>query len=128
MKLILVEDNADFVLTMRTLLELRGYDVKSYLRGQDFLQEAGGLADDDILITDYYLPDVNGIELVRRARALRPGVRAILLTGSREDSIVRAARSVRHCRVEYKPLDYESLDKSIREVSLRKGATRHSAV
>ncbi|MBV9190373.1 MAG: response regulator, partial [Betaproteobacteria bacterium] len=94
MKLVLVDDNADFVISMRMLLEMRGYDVKVYLTAQEFLQDVASLDEDDLLITDYYLPDLNGIEVVRRARARRPGLRAILLTGSREDSVVRAARSI----------------------------------
>ena len=124
MKLVLVDDNADFVISMRMLLEMRGYDVKAYLTAQEFLLDVGTLGEDDLLITDYYLPDLNGIEVVRRARARRPGLRAILLTGSREDSVVRAARSIRDCRVEYKPLPYEALEEGIREVLSRKRAPR----
>ncbi|MBV9190434.1 MAG: hypothetical protein JO292_07145, partial [Betaproteobacteria bacterium] len=48
--------------------------------------------------------------------------RAILLTGSREDSVVTAARAIRDCRVEYKPLPYEMLEEGIREVLSRKRA------
>jgi CheY-like chemotaxis protein len=116
MKLVLIEDNADLALTMRALLELRGYEVKCYLNGADFLRQAGELDNDDVVITDYYLPDLNGIELLRRVRAQRPGIKAILLTGSREDGVLRAARELPACRVEFKPLDYESLDRGIREV------------
>ena len=117
MKLVLIEDNADLALTMRTLLELRGYEVSCYLNGSDFLQHAGTLGDDDVVITDYYLPDLNGIELLRLAREKRPGVKAILLTGSREEGIVRAAAEIRDCRIEFKPLDYEALDRGIRAVA-----------
>jgi two-component system phosphoglycerate transport system response regulator PgtA len=115
-KLILVEDNADLALSMRTLLELRGYEVDCYLSAADFLRAAGSLSDRDIVITDYYLPDLNGIELVRQARATRPGVKAILLTGSREEAIVKAAKAVPGCRIEYKPLDYEALERTITQV------------
>jgi DNA-binding NtrC family response regulator len=114
MKLVLVEDNADFAESMRMLLEMRGYEVRCYLSGREFLRHAHSLDDDDVLISDYYLPDLNGIELVKRVRAERPRVKVILLTGSREESIVQAARQIPECRVEYKPLDYESLDRSIR--------------
>jgi CheY-like chemotaxis protein len=116
MKVVLIEDNADLALTMRTLLELRGYEVRCYLNGSEFLQQAGSLSDEDIVITDYYLPDLNGIDLLRRVRETHPGIKAILLTGSREDGIVRAARDIPACRLEFKPLDYESLDRGIREV------------
>ena len=124
MKLVLVDDNADFVISMRMLLELRGYDVKAYMSAQEFLQDIATLSEDDLLITDYYLPDLNGIEVVRRARARRPGLRAILLTGSREDSVTRAARAIRDCRVEYKPLPYEALEEGIRAMLSRRRPSR----
>lgn len=117
MKLVLIEDNADLALTMRALLELRGYQVECYLNGQDFLREVDRLGEDDVVITDYYLPDLNGIDLLKQARAKRPGIKAILLTGSREEGIVRAARGVAQCKVEFKPLDYEMLDRRIQEVA-----------
>lgn len=117
MKLVLVEDNADLAASMRVLLELRGYDIVCHLTAQGLLERVGELDDGDVVISDYYLPDLNGIELLRRLRAHCPGVRAILLTGSREESIVDAARAIPGCRVEFKPLDYEALDRSIREVS-----------
>jgi len=124
MKLVLVDDNADFVISMRMLLEMRGYDVKVYLTAQDFLHDVGNVTEDDLLITDYYLPDLNGIEVVRRARARRPGLRAILFTGSREDSVATAARAIRDCRVEYKPLPCEALEAGIRELLARKRTSR----
>jgi DNA-binding NtrC family response regulator len=115
-KLILVEDNADLAASMRMLLELRGYDIVCYLSAQGLLEHAAELDDGDVVISDYYLPDLNGIELLKRIRAHRPAVKAILLTGSREQGIVDAARAIAGCRVEFKPLDYEALDRSIRAV------------
>jgi len=116
-KLVLVEDNADLAASMRLLLELRGYDIDCYLNAQALLQKEATIEDADVVISDYYLPDLNGIELIKRIRAYRPAIKAILLTGSREQSIVDAARAIPGCRVEFKPLDYESLDRCIREVS-----------
>jgi CheY-like chemotaxis protein len=116
-KVLVIDDNPDFAESMRALLQIHGYDVRCYFSGQDFLRQVQTVTDDDIIITDYYLPDLNGIELVKRARAERPRVAAILLTGSREMGIAKAAREVADCRVEYKPLDYESLERSIRQLS-----------
>jgi DNA-binding NarL/FixJ family response regulator len=115
-KLVLVEDNADLAASMRMLLELRGYDIVCHLNAQGLLERAAELDDGDVVISDYYLPDLNGIELLKRIRAQRPSVKAILLTGSREQGIVDAALAIPGCRVEFKPLDYEGLDRSIREV------------
>lgn len=51
-----------------------------------------------------------------RVRARRDGLKAILLTGSREDGILQAAREVPACRVEFKPLDYDALERGIQAV------------
>ena len=116
MKLILVDDNPDFAETMRMLLQIRGYEVECHLNGQDFLRRLGNVTQDDVLITDYYLPDFNGIDLVKLVRGAHPGLKAILLTGSREDGIVQAARQLPACRVAFKPLDYDALHRNIGEL------------
>jgi CheY-like chemotaxis protein len=35
----------------------------------------------DLLIVDYAMPAIDGVETIRRARRLRPGLRALLITG-----------------------------------------------
>jgi two-component SAPR family response regulator len=35
----------------------------------------------DLLIIDYAMPGINGVETIQRARRLRPGLRALLITG-----------------------------------------------
>ena len=114
MKVILVEDNADLVESMRLLLQLHGHEAKCYLTGSELLQDLSGIGEQDLVVSDYYLPDLNGVELLKRVRAERPGVKAILLTGSREDGIVKAAQAIPGCGVLFKPLEYESLARSMR--------------
>jgi DNA-binding NtrC family response regulator len=113
-KVILVEDNADLVESMRVLLQLHGHEAKCYLTASELLADLGGIGEQDLVVSDYYLPDLNGVELLKRVRAERPGVKAILLTGSREDGIVKAAQSIPGCCVLFKPLEYESLSRSMR--------------
>lgn len=120
MKLILIDDNADFAETMRYLLQIRGYEVQCHFNGHDFLRRVSTVADDDVIITDYYLPDLNGVELVRRARAERPGVMAILLTGSREDGIEKDARQLADCELAFKPVDCQSLEKTIQRLEKKR--------
>jgi two-component system phosphoglycerate transport system response regulator PgtA len=115
MKIHLVEDNPDMLESLRLLLELRGYRVKTYLRALDLLEATGAEAVEpgDIVVSDYYLPDMNGVELMRRVRDHQPRVRTVLLTGSREQDIAAAARKLRDCTVLYKPLDFEALERGI---------------
>jgi DNA-binding NtrC family response regulator len=116
-KLVLIDDNADFAESMRAVLQILRHDARCYFNGHDFLRRIGQLGDIDLLITDYYLPDLNGIEVVKRARVERPGLKAILLTGSRENGIVKAAEGLGGCRIEFKPIDWKSLERSIRQLN-----------
>lgn len=45
----------------------------------------------DILVTDYSLPGINGVELIRKAKILHPAMKAVLLSMHDEPSIVREA-------------------------------------
>lgn len=66
-KLLLIEDNEEILYANRTMLELEGYTV--FPTGT---VEAGGKAaaevKPDIILTDIFLPDGNGMELCRSLR------------------------------------------------------------
>jgi DNA-binding NtrC family response regulator len=38
----------------------------------------------DLLLTDYFMPDISGAELIGHARELHPGLNVIVLTGHGE--------------------------------------------
>lgn len=116
MRIHIVEDNADMLESLKMLLEMRGWEVHGYLRALDLLEKSGAVGADDVLVSDYYLPDMNGVELVKRVREGQPRVRVLLLTGSREDSVAASARALRGCRVLYKPLDVDALEEGIRKL------------
>lgn len=82
---------ADGSLTMRRLvsitLEGAGYEVVEASSGMDALEKLKGM-DVEMVITDLVMPEMNGIELVRRLRnggnfGLKPIL--MLTTESRED-------------------------------------------
>ena len=121
MKIILVEDNADLAQSMQMLLSLQGHEARIFLTSQQLLDEAACTDDADLVVSDYYLPDLNGVELIKRLRARRPGLQAVLLTGSREESIVRAASRIADCDILHKPLDCEELTRTLESLN-RKAA------
>jgi DNA-binding response OmpR family regulator len=106
---LIVEDNADLAESMRMLLELHGCRARVFLNANDLIEREGSVEPGDILVTDYYLPDLNGVELIRRMRKRHPRLQALLLTGSREDAIQLAARRLGGCGVLYKPVEFAEL-------------------
>ncbi len=85
MKIVVVDDEPTIVLMCRRVLESQGHAVRGFTDVQTALVqlEAEGA---DLLVVDYKMPELNGIEFIQRAWALRPGLRVVMITahGTRE--------------------------------------------
>lgn len=78
---LLVDDNADGLLVRRALLEEQGFDVHIAENGEEGLRlfELRSFA---VVVTDYRMPVMGGLELIRRIRAsLKPLTPIVLLSG-----------------------------------------------
>ena len=64
----------------------------------------------DLLISDFYMPELNGIELLKEARKVHPDSTFILLTGyADKDSAIEAINEISLYRYIEKPWDNEDL-------------------
>ena len=63
------------------MLESYGFDVLFAASGNDALGIIGSARPVDLILADFRLGGMNGIELVRQARVLKPHLRAILISG-----------------------------------------------
>jgi len=79
-KILLVDDNPDGLLVRRQLLEELGLEVETAPDGEEGLEkfESGRF---DVVVTDYRMPRMDGIEMIRRIRARDGAARIILLSG-----------------------------------------------
>ena len=71
-RVLIVDDNADAADSLCTLLQLSGHTARTVYRGGDALREIARFHPDVVLL-DIGLPDLNGYEVARRARALNDG-------------------------------------------------------
>ena len=78
--ILLVDDNRDGLLVRCSLLEEVGYSVQSAPNGEEGLKlfSAGKF---DVVVTDYRMPRMTGVELIQKIRKLNPNIRVILLSG-----------------------------------------------
>jgi CheY-like chemotaxis protein len=79
-KILLVDDNPDGLLVRRQLLEELGLEVETALNGEEGLRRFEG-GRFDMVVTDYRMPGMDGIEMIRRIRAQNAAARIILLSG-----------------------------------------------
>jgi signal transduction histidine kinase len=79
--IVLCDDDDQVLSFLSGLLRSNGYSVHEASGPERALRmlESGLAA--DLLIVDYAMPGINGVETIRRARRLRPGLRALLITG-----------------------------------------------
>jgi two-component system, OmpR family, response regulator CpxR len=84
-KTILCVDDNEQVLSVRTfLLETRGYRVIPALSAQHALEviEQSVPGSLDLLLSDLLMPQMDGNELVRRAKQLHPSLPAMIVSGT----------------------------------------------
>jgi CheY-like chemotaxis protein len=77
---LLVDDNRDGLLARKALLQEQGLIITTATNGEDAL-EAFTKGAFTLLITDFKMPRMNGLDLIRRIRPLQPTIAIILLSG-----------------------------------------------
>jgi CheY-like chemotaxis protein/tetratricopeptide (TPR) repeat protein len=107
-----VEDDETVAGRVKEMLEEQGWEVVTCVNGNAALEKIFGEDDYDLLLVDYHLPGVNGLELIDRARELdhRCDVPMVVLAGSPVEAAVREAGADAFLR---KPQDMSSLVETI---------------
>src|ERR1044071_3378564 len=83
---LLVDDQRDIVRLLHSTLQTLGHqlDIIDAPSGEEALLEASRKKV-DLLIADYLLPGISGVELMRKIRARNPELKVILISGRSEE-------------------------------------------
>jgi len=79
-KVLLVDDEQDFLETLSSRLEMRGLKVSAVTSGEQAISEAKQ-QDYDAIIVDLSMPGIDGLETLKRIKADNPTAEIIMLTG-----------------------------------------------
>jgi CheY-like chemotaxis protein len=117
-RILLVDDDADFRRATRRMLEHGGHEVIEAADGKSALERyAANPA--DLILTDVYMPGVDGIEAIIRLQQEFPNARIIATSGGgyrdKEDVLTTAARLGAR-RTLPKPVDRKALLDAVAEV------------
>ncbi len=101
LKIVLVDDEVAILRLWRTVLESAGHAVTCCREGASALLAIK--AGCDCVITDYQMPGLDGIEVIRRGRQLSPA-RFIMMTAHSQPQVSQAALRAGACWVAIKPV------------------------
>ena len=79
-RILLVDDNPEFLKVTDHLLNLNGFGVLAATDASAALEAIGSDENVDVLLADVLMPEVDGIALARQARALRPTLKIGLMS------------------------------------------------
>ncbi|WP_018291727.1 sigma-54 dependent transcriptional regulator [Verrucomicrobium sp. 3C] len=108
LNILLVEDERNLARSIHELLTAQGHEVALAFDGEEGLRQAA-LSAPDLLLLDARLPSLSGPEILRRARAIHPGLSAVVFTAyaSVEDAV--AVMKLGAFEYLQKPLDLDRL-------------------
>lgn len=79
-KVLLVDDEEDFLKTLAERLESRGLKVTTATSGENALTSVEG-QEYDLIVLDLAMPGIDGLETLKRIKAKQPEAEIIMLSG-----------------------------------------------
>lgn len=117
---LLVDDETDIIEIMSRGLERLGYQAVGTSDPADVLRAVETSAGDwDVIVTDQVMPVMGGLELIRKIKALQPGLLTILCTGYGEAIDEQSALKAGADAYVRKPVSAEALARCIRRLRAR---------
>lgn len=108
LKLLLVDDEMDFVNTLAERLKLRGFQVQTAVDGESALK----IIENDppqVVVLDVLMPGLSGLDVLQQMKARVPQIPVILLTG--RGSVTEGAEGMQLGAYDYlmKPINIDIL-------------------
>ena len=108
MKILLAEDDNDMRRFLAKALNNAGYDVSSFDNGASAYNR---LREEpfELLLTDIVMPEMDGIELARKATELDPDIKVMFITGFAAVALNPDSQAPRDAKVLSKPFHLRDL-------------------
>lgn len=118
-KILVVDDEVDFLETLVRRLEKRKVNVMGVKSGEEALQSLDQHSP-DVVVLDVKMPGMKGIQVLRQIKRRQPAVEVIMLTG--HANVEAAFQGMELGAFDYliKPVNIEELLKKIRDACEKK--------
>jgi CheY-like chemotaxis protein len=116
-RILLVDDDPAIVLIVERLLSLAGYQVRAFEDPVLALAALGEQPDGvDLVLSDFNMPGLSGVELARQCLALRPNLPVVISSGYLSEDVRQAALAVGVRELLQKEFSVEQLPELLRRV------------
>ena len=114
-KILLAEDDTDMRRFLVKALQNAGYEVTSYDNGLSAYQR---LREEpfELLLTDIVMPEMDGIELARRASELDPDIKIMFITGFAAVALNSDSAAPKNAKVLSKPVHLRELVNEVQKM------------
>ena len=121
-KILIIDDESELVSALTERLTLRGYDTHGVINFADGLKFLKAIP--DVVILDIGLPDMDGLEVLKKIKEINNSIQVIMLSGYGDDEKVN--KSLNYGAFDYliKPVDIEELVSKIESAKLKKEADK----
>jgi len=113
--ILIVEDEPQICMLLKAHLEIRmpTVDVETAASAEEGLDRLK-TREFDLILSDFHLPKMNGVDFLRAARREHPGSRRVLMTGAPEENLApNAAEEAGIERFFVKPIDVKALARTV---------------
>ena len=124
---LVVDDEKTICETLAWYLQQHAYRVSTATSGAEALRLMESQAF-DVIITDIIMPELGGLDLLQRARALNPGAMVVLITAYA--TVETAVQALREGAADYvlKPFKLDDLERRVQRLLEYRGAVRESGL
>ena len=118
-KILVVDDDPEVRMATRDFLSSKGYDVSVAEGGRDALRQLDS-SPADVVLLDVAMPDMDGLETLKRIVSAHPNVPVIMVTGNADIEITSKVLQLGAADYVPKPFDLDYLNQAIR-IQLSRG-------
>lgn len=122
-KVLLVDDEQEFVQTLSDRLNTRNYGSYPVFDGEQALELLDSEVP-DVMVLDLKMPGMSGVEVLRKTKEANPGIEIIILTGHGSEEDKKTCLELGAYAYIHKPVDISELTKIIDEANEKVAAAK----